>query len=128
MSGIKVSSHFNGTVNNQGSISIGTSAATNINFGLDVYRGTFTNNGGQITVDRCMFGISGFHPDGSFLNNGTVKIGALQNVPDMISEEPGADLIFVNNAGGLLQGTGNIPSAYFTAAEGTSRPVIRRGK
>ncbi len=98
---------------------LATSAATNINFGLDVYRGTFTNNGGQITVDRCLFGISGFHADGSFLNNGTVKIGALQNVPDLIGNEALMDLIFTNNVGGVLQGTGKIPAVRFVDAGGT---------
>ncbi|HWV30088.1 MAG TPA: hypothetical protein VN038_10560, partial [Dyadobacter sp.] len=67
-------SHYSGDFNNQGSISIGGSAATNILYGIDLYIGTFTNNGGQVTIDRCNTGISGFKVEGHFLNTGTVKI------------------------------------------------------
>jgi hypothetical protein len=120
-------SHYSGDFNNQGNISIGGSAATNIMFGIDLYIGTFTNNGGQITIDRCNIGISGFKVEGSFLNTGTVKIGALQSLPKMLSDDDGTNFAFINNAGGLLQGTGRIPSANFTGAGGTLSPGYSPG-
>ncbi|WAC14830.1 T9SS type A sorting domain-containing protein [Dyadobacter pollutisoli] len=117
-----------GTTTNQGSIIVGASGATNVEQGIDVYLGTFANDGGQITLDRCGIGISGFHANGKFLNNGTLKIGALQSVADLIGNEDLMALIFTNNAGGVLQGTGKIPAAYFVAAGGTLSPGYSPGK
>ena len=120
-----ISAH-SGTVNNQGSITVGASSATSSNTGLDIYMGIFTNNG-QVNLDRCKVGIVGFHQEGKFRNNGTVKIGALQSVSDLIGDDDLANLTFSNNTGGVLQGTGKIAATRFVSAGGTLSPGYSPG-
>ena len=70
----------------------------------------------------------GFHQDGKLLNNGTVKIGALGSVSDLIGDETLARLTFSNNTGGVLQGTGRIAATRFVSAGGTLSPGYSPGK
>jgi len=114
-----------GTVQNNGTINIGNTSTTGT-FGI-VNESDFHNNAsGQINIDRCA--IAGiFANSGSFNNAGTILVGALVNQINLL-HNLGATGSFINNAGGLFKGNGNIGAAQFAHAGGTLSPGYSPGK
>ena len=112
-----------GTVNNNGSINIGNSG--NVGFYGIYNSGIFNNNtGAQINVDHATTtGIELL--SNSFTNAGTITIGALSPMTNLMLGETG---MFSNNTGGTLKGTGNLPAPNFTNAGGTLSPGYSAGK
>jgi hypothetical protein len=107
-----------GTVTNNGNISIGNTSSTGF-YGI-VNAGNFNNGStGKINIDRAS--ISAFFAQENNINNaGTITVGALVYISNLIMNE-GAGL-FNNNTGGILKGAGDIYVNRFVNAGGTLSP------
>lgn len=107
-----------GTVTNNGTITIGNTAATGLH-GI-VNAGTFNNAAtGKINIDRAS--LSAFFAQENNINNaGLVTVGAVQSIPNLILND-GTGLLN-NNTGGVLKGAGDIYVNRFVNAGGTISP------
>lgn len=106
-----------GDFNNAGIINIGANTNTAATAGITTNANFNNNAGGQININRVNWAIS---PGGTTFNNaGTVTVGALSNVPNLIDGYLGT---FTNNTGGVLNGSGVIYQNGYVDAGGTLAP------
>ena len=113
--------------NNSGSIAIGSLAGgNNMVNGVSTVQ-TFNNNtGSQLSIDRVTntgfdcanFGISN--------NAGTITIGGITPVTNLLGGNQTG--LINNNMGGIIKGTGNVPSNRITSNGGTLSPGYSPGK
>ncbi len=111
---------------NNGTITIGSLAGgNNMLWGVSTVQAFNNNAGGQLNIDRSTnagFDCANF----SISNNaGTITIGAITPVTNLLSGSQTG--LINNNTGGILKGTGNIPSVRITSAGGTLSPGYSPG-
>lgn len=117
----------NATFNNSGSISIGSLAGgSNMNNGISVVSAFNNNTGGTINIDRTngtAFDCANFSQS---TNAGTITIGSLVPVTMLFGGNQTGKIS--NNAGGMIKGTGTIPSSRLDNNGGTLSPGYSPGK
>ncbi|MES2776937.1 MAG: hypothetical protein V4722_22360 [Bacteroidota bacterium] len=112
-----------GVVNNNGSLQIGNTGNVG-DYGIFNAGSLNNTSGAQISINRAATtGIELL--SGTFSNAGTVIIGAIVPIADLMLAETG---VFSNNTNGILRGTGNLPGDNFTNAGGTLAPGYSPGK
>ncbi|MES2774993.1 MAG: hypothetical protein V4722_12455 [Bacteroidota bacterium] len=114
-----------GLFNNFGTLSIGSKVGgSNIPYGISNHAPFNNKTTGQVHINRVTKGIN--TGTSTFNNDGTVTIGALTSVTELISaDETG---MFNNKTAGTFNGTGMIAAARFTNIGGTLSPGYSPGK
>lgn len=97
-----------GAFNNSADLNIGTQASVGQS-GISYALGTFSNNAGEIVIDRASTNV--LSPIGTFNNNSVLTVGPNFSGPNLINNNFG---VFRNNAGGQLNGPGNITNSQFS--------------
>ncbi|KAA0993473.1 choice-of-anchor D domain-containing protein [Dyadobacter aurulentus] len=115
--------NFNGTFTNAASVTIGSKTHVGT-YGIRNQAAFENNAGGVIRVDNAAQGI--FLEDNIFANAGTVTIGGIVAIADLITRQGTGD--FSNNANGIFKASGRIAAAGFSNAGGTLSPGYSPGK
>lgn len=109
--------HYGVDFVNEGTINIGAlSAGSTIAFGIDNFKPFSNKAGGQINLNHVDYAII---LNDVFDNYGAVTVGALANVPNLITE---GYTFFKNYPGGVLNGTGLIWVNNYDDAGGILSP------
>lgn len=112
-----------GTFNNTGDIQLGSQYSVG-KYGLSIAKNFNNNSGGNITVNRATQAAIVLSNTAVFQNNSTVTIGELSVINDMIYGTVGQ---FINSAGAILQGIGNIVASAYINNGGTLKPGNPKG-
>lgn len=114
--------NYSGTFTNRGTITLGST--NSVGFEGINNRSVFDHVAGLIKIDRsAAYGLF-CDTAGIFTNSAVLTIGSLLPVSNLLAGEGS----FINNTGGVLNGTGFIPGKIFANAGGTLSPGYSPGK